>query len=141
MGERRSEEIAMSVEIWPHVWLGTFVDAQLEERCVVLCVHENPIVLTTPNSRGAWIPIMRGSMADMIRLDAAASFIESCISNGEDILVHCHHAVERSPLTIAWYLHTKQGMSLDAAYQLLWHHRPQVQDRRCWLIGEAAHVH
>jgi len=41
--------------------------------------------------------------------------------------------MERSPLTVVWYLHTYQDMSLDEAYKTVQTARPVAVDRRYWI--------
>lgn len=55
---------------------------------------------------------------------------------GGRVLVHCGAGMERSPLTIAWYLVKYHGdvfPDLDAAYDYIKRLRPIVQDRQSWL--------
>lgn len=109
-----------------------------------LCVHENgplytgqchfhPILVTKPNS-----PFDRsGALASIEALDAAAEVIHEKITNKENIVVHCMGGIERSPLTIAWYLVTKSKMfdTLQEAYDFLKTKRPVVSERLFWLPG------
>ena len=121
-------------EIVPGLSLGTFDAAQATISDFVICVHENPVVLTTPNGRGAWIPIMESEgRASHGRLAAVATLIDAELLAGRRVLVHCHHGVERSPLAVAWFLTTKHGMTIDSAYRLVMERHPRTQDRRRWL--------
>ena len=49
------------------------------------------------------------------------------------VLVHCEEGCERAPLTVAWFLTRRRGMTLDQAYDLLQSRRPIIRDRRRWL--------
>lgn len=49
------------------------------------------------------------------------------------IVVHCAMGMERSPLTVVWYLHTKLGKTLDEAYDIVMNARASVVDRRSWI--------
>ena len=49
------------------------------------------------------------------------------------IVVHCAMGMERSPLTVVWYLHTKLGKTLDEAYDIVMKARASVVDRRHWI--------
>ncbi len=52
------------------------------------------------------------------------------------VVVHCYLGLERSVLSVAWYLHTKMNMSLDEAYEVIREGRPVILDRRHWLEGK-----
>lgn len=49
------------------------------------------------------------------------------------VLVHCAYGIERSPLTVVWYLMRYHRMTLDQAYELVLERRPQAQYRGTWL--------
>jgi protein-tyrosine phosphatase len=89
-----------------------------------------------PEQRGMlmWLPILPpgGPPAERAMLDAAITHIDRLLGMGHKVLVHCGAGVERSPLTVAWYLREKSGMDWDQAYALLREKRPVVQDRREW---------
>jgi hypothetical protein len=66
-------------------------------------------------------------------LDSTAALIDAALALDQRILVHCEEGSERSPLVVAWFLHKRRGMSLEAAYNLIMGKRPIVRDRRKWL--------
>ena len=72
-------------------------------------------------------------VADPQKMDEAADWIHEQRSKGAQVLVHCAYGVERSPLTVVWYLMKYRGMSLNSAYALLMRQRQEVEDRRHWL--------
>jgi protein-tyrosine phosphatase len=73
-----------------------------------------------------------GVLAYRVRLDEAVKWIEENKSRHK--LVHCGAGIERSPLTVAWYMCRRRLVSdLDQAYACLIKQRPAVQDRRIWL--------
>lgn len=68
------------------------------------------------------------------KLDEACEIIEDHLLNQEPLLVHCYAGVERSPLTLAyWLVKSRRQPSLDEAYKFLKSKRPIVEDRRSWL--------
>jgi protein-tyrosine phosphatase len=74
--------------------------------------------------------------ASVSRLNDAAEIIDNVRGQGERVLVHCGGGMERSPLTVAWYLvkhHREEFPDLDAAYDYIKRLRPIVQDRQSWL--------
>ncbi|MEO7665743.1 MAG: dual specificity protein phosphatase [Dehalococcoidia bacterium] len=67
------------------------------------------------------------------KMDEAADWIHARLSKDEAVLVHCAYGIERSPLTIVWYLMRYQGMNLKHAYDLVQHRRPEAAYRGAWL--------
>lgn len=110
-----------------------------------VCVHEDgarydgqshylPILTTKPNSKLD----RSGGVASVEALDEAAEIIHQYVTKQVNILVHCVGGIERSPLTIAWYLVTKakQFDTLQEAYDFLKQKRPVVSERLFWLPTE-----
>lgn len=68
------------------------------------------------------------------KLDEACDVISDHVLNKETLLVHCWAGVERSPLTLAyWLVKTRRKSNLDEAYKHLKSVREIVEDRRNWL--------
>lgn len=67
-------------------------------------------------------------------LDEVAVAIDSHLQRGGRVVVHCGEGVERAPLVVAWWLHTRRGLTLDEAYQHVFHARRQACDRREWIV-------
>jgi hypothetical protein len=73
-----------------------------------------------------------GVLAYRVRLDNAVKWIQE--NKSRQMLVHCGAGIERSPLTVAWYMCRRRVVAdLDQAYTCLIKRRPAVQDRRMWL--------
>lgn len=113
---------------------GKFDGARL---CVHECVptykgqfHHIPILSKRPNST-----IDRnGALVSIEALGRAADLIEQYVTRGERLLVHCHGGVERSPLTLAWYLvRSLQFKTFIQAYEFIKEKRPVVSERLFWL--------
>jgi len=68
-------------------------------------------------------------------LDGLAALINKMITESDTakIVVHCAMGMERSPLTVVWYLHKYQGKTLDEAYQIVQSARESTVDRRSWI--------
>ena len=68
-------------------------------------------------------------------LDKLAALIHKALTDNDQTKVvgHCAMGMERSPLTVVWYLHTYQNKSLDDAYNMVQTARPIVVDRRVWI--------
>jgi protein-tyrosine phosphatase len=127
-------------EVVTNLWLGDLMDANAWGHAR-LNVLEGPVTYSTPHQHDTHIAILdlaKTPPAQPTWLDAAASHIGSyCIVGGNPLLVHCAAGIERSPLTIAWFLR-KSGRftTLNSAYSYLQGLRPVVADRREWLPEE-----
>ena len=80
------------------------------------------------------IPVLTSSShVHSTQLNKIACVINAILGQGKPLLVHCAAGVERSPLTVAWYLHKYQNVSMDGAYEIIKRLRPQIADRQQWL--------
>lgn len=68
-------------------------------------------------------------------LTTLAALINKVLTDSDDakVVVHCAMGMERSPLTVVWYLHTYQNKTIDEAYEMAMNARPVVCDRREWI--------
>ena len=68
-------------------------------------------------------------------LDGLAALMNKILteSDAAKIVVHCAMGMERSPLTVVWYLHKYQDKTLDEAYQIVEAARESTVDRRSWI--------
>lgn len=126
-----------------NLWLGGMQDAatfNAERLCVLEGVHIAPklteLIKTTKGYH--WIEILvdpdRGGIVCLKKLDDAANLISERLVRGAELLVHCGQGIERSPLTLAWWLRrTGQCSTLASAYVRLQKARPVVADRTEWL--------
>lgn len=122
------------------IYLGDMIAAgRFGEQC--LCVHEAGVNYEGPHyqvsileskPRLSWD--RTGALASIGKLEEASNIIENYFRRGENLLVHCHGGVERSPLTVAYWL-TTRGYLLDinTAYAFLKMQRPVVSPRLFWM--------
>lgn len=105
-----------------------------------ICVHHDsslvldyhmPILLTRPSDEDR----NKGAVANPKQLELLATIIDSCYESGEPLMIHCKGGIERSPLTLVYYLNQYIGYSLDEAYNFVKGKRPIVEDRRSWLTN------
>lgn len=135
----------MANQVLPNLLLGDWQDAlgAKSKGWDTLCVIE-----TLPEDRYKgmtyYVPILEHDeyslafvpiQARIHELDECAKIIDwYAEKDGSPLLVHCYAGIERSPLTLAWWLvKTKRRANLDGAYRFLKHVRPIVEDRRIWL--------
>jgi len=79
----------------------------------------------------------KGQDATMIRLDMLGEIIADHINNGEKVVVHCMAGIERSALTVAWFLKNHLMFNtLDKAYGHVKKIRPIVKRRDWWVEGD-----
>lgn len=70
-----------------------------------------------------------------VQLDAVAHVIQNHVDAGTKLLVHCSAGMERSPLALTWYMHTRAGLSLEEAFEFVKSKRPQAENRLEWIVG------
>jgi protein-tyrosine phosphatase len=115
-------------EIIDNLFVGSMADAKLGFDGLIISVLEEKSCDGPPDA--LCIPFMTEGVAALDRISAA---IDEALAGGRRVLVHCGAGSERAPCAIAWFLHRRREMALDAAYDLLKFKRPVVQDRRAWL--------
>ena len=72
------------------------------------------------------IPVYDASTSDLLSHSSTiVSYIATALIHGS-ILVHCQHGVSRSPTCVAFYLMSRQGMTLEAVMTLLKTKRPAI---------------
>ena len=123
-------------KILPYLWVGNLNDAfTAPEDFIILCVLETKYPLLP--KRAILQPILEmspnGPRVNMNGMEKACEIIDKVLNDGKNILVHCAAGVERSPLTIVWWLHTRMGQSLDVAYDFVKSKRPIVENRLIWI--------
>ncbi len=117
-------------EILPNLYLGDGRDLASFEGDVVYVREDIPL---RSRPEAAWIPFHRDGRADHAKLDQIAEVIEGLLRDGRRVFVHCGAGTKRSPLAVAWYLHRKNGMTIDEAYGFIQAKRPVVQRMDAWL--------
>ena len=69
-------------------------------------------------------------------LDVIAEVIHGLLENSDrKVVVHCFMGMERSVLSVVWYLHTYCDLSIDEAYNVVGNVRPIAIDHRNWALG------
>ena len=68
-------------------------------------------------------------------LTKLATLINKVLLKNDDtkVVVHCAMGMERSPLTVVWYLHRYHDKTIDEAYDMVQNARPVAIDRREWI--------
>ncbi len=131
------EHVELS-RIFDDLWIGDMVDGQSAKPTqAVLCVmwpgepgQSHPchrIVTTEPLADGRSVRVVPS------RMDEAARWIFEQRQAGRSVLVHCAFGVERSPLTVVWYLMRKHQLTLQEAYDVVCWCRPVAARRLHWL--------
>lgn len=122
-----------------NLYLGDYEVAKVfvGERICVYCdepeydgpFYHIPILFTRPKSQ-----LDRTAIASIAQLDAVSDLITSILDKSEKLLVHCMGGVERSPLTVAYWLQkTGRYQTVAEAYEFLKGIRPVVANRQSWL--------
>ena len=114
-------------EIIVNLFVGDLQDAAVFDGIIISVLPDVP---ESEPRRAIQIPFLANGRAT---LDSTAALIDAALGLGQRVLVHCEEGSERAPLTVAWFLTRRCGMTLDEAYGLLQAKRPIVRDRRKWL--------
>ena len=114
-------------EIIPHLYVGDLQDAQKFDGMIISVL---PDWLEAEPAHAVWMPFLKNGWAT---LESTAALIDHALRLDLPVLVHCEEGCERAPLTVAWFLHRRRGMTLDEAYSLMKRQRPIIEDRRHWL--------
>jgi len=114
-------------EIISYLFLGDLQDAGRLDGMIISVL---PDAIAAEPKRTIRLPFLANGRAS---LDSTSALIDAALRLRMPVLVHCEEGCERAPLTVAWFLKTRRGMSLDDAYALIRSRRPIVKDRRSWL--------
>ena len=107
------------------------VDEALELGCFVINVAGE-----IDNGADVKLPIEPGSGTVRKCLDEIVEHMRQATDGqGCEVVVHCAMGMERSVLSVVWYLHTDAGMTIDEAYDMVFAARPIAVDRRHWIDG------
>ena len=88
------------------------------------------------NGADVKLPIEPGSGTVRKCLDEIVEHMRQATDGqGCEVVVHCAMGMERSVLSVVWYLHTDAGMTIDEAYDMVFAARPIAVDRRHWIDG------
>jgi len=137
--EIRKDATGTVQRIMGTIYLGDAVAAETFDG-YKLCVHEDLWAGYTPTYH---VPILvrspptaldRDAEASTAALEYCAGLIEGHLDSAKRLLVHCHGGVERSPLTVAyWLVRVGRYQALAEAYRYLKGLRPVIADRTSWL--------
>ena len=82
------------------------------------------------------IPVEPGYGPEETRLtvEYVADLIDMVLRfENRKVVVHCAMGMERSVLSVVWYMHKYMGMGIDEAYEQIFMNRPIAADRRHWI--------
>ena len=92
--------------------------------------------IVSPSNLKIVVDPRRGAKEVRQSLDAISDAISEQLSSSErKVVVHCFMGMERSVLTVVWYLHTRLGLTIDEAYEQVGRVRPIAIDHRGWALG------
>src|SRR3989304_9295906 len=72
-----------------------------------------------------WIPVVDGYSPTLGQLKIGTCLMDSAISQGKKVYVHCKNGHARSPTLVAAYLIKYQGMNVEDAINLINEKRPE----------------
>jgi protein-tyrosine phosphatase len=125
-------------KIFPKLYLGGCVSASSALKDGISAVvnvtprHEVPCYFSDRNDVSYLrIPISDTKSADSLSMasvmaPAVFSFIENCISNDENVLIHCQMGAHRSASVACAYIMYKMNLSYEKAAQIIKTARPKA---------------
>ncbi len=119
-------------EILPNLWVGDLSNCAPASELGFkrICVLESPC----PYAGCEHYPILVGGVARASLLYAVAARLDELWTLHDlTLLVHCAAGIERSPLTLAWWMVKYGGFTLDVSYAWIKKQHPLAEDRRHWL--------
>ncbi|XP_061606274.1 dual specificity protein phosphatase 8 [Phyllopteryx taeniolatus] len=130
--EGETERPPLSI-ILPRLYLGAESDvtqdrlASLGISYVLSVSRCSPRPTFLPCSRYLRIPIDDSLWDDLLPwIPQALRFIDSAMSSGASVLVHCAAGISRSPALAVAYIMYSSGMDLDHAYRFVKERRPSI---------------
>jgi len=72
-----------------------------------------------------WIPVPDGYSPTVGQLEIGTCLMDTAISQGKKVFVHCRNGHARSPTLVAAYLIKHQGMNVEDAIKLINEKRPE----------------
>ncbi|XP_055079587.1 dual specificity protein phosphatase 8 [Periophthalmus magnuspinnatus] len=131
--------------ILPRLYLGAESDvtqeclASLDISYVLNVSRVSPQPSFLPFSRFLRVPIDDSLSDDLLPwIPQALTFIDTALSSGASVLVHCAAGISRSPaLTVAYIMH-RLGLDLDHAYRFVKERRPSISPNLNFL-GQLQH--
>lgn len=73
-----------------------------------------------------WIPIVDGYSPSVKQLEMGTCLMDTALSQGKRIFVHCRNGHSRSPTLVAAYLIKYQKMKVNEAIKLIKEKRPEI---------------
>lgn len=126
-------------EILPNLFLGNQQDAidfdqRYGEDGTIICVLEDK-----PQDepfRSYHIPVRTSSNHVHIeQLKHIAWFLDKLLEHEIPTLVHCAAGLERSPITVAYFLSLKHSISIEDAYRFIERKREGIIEHLEWLVS------
>jgi protein-tyrosine phosphatase len=134
----KSDEVFNAVEVVPGVWLGDARDAMdivaLEDNkisCVVNCAEKHTLTYEGYYPDGwSYLGLACDDAANYdilgIHLDEFVAFMDECVANKKNVLVHCVAGINRSATLLIAYMVRRCGMCLKDAIAVCHAKRPII---------------
>lgn len=126
-------------EIAPRVWVGDESAAAALRNAdgwTLICVRETDCKASSNVKHISLLRMDARGQASKESLNEIADAIDAARERG-NVLVHCWAGIERSPLSLVWWLCKREGYTVEGAYKHIQGLRPQVRDCLDWLSNGA----
>ncbi|KPV74954.1 uncharacterized protein RHOBADRAFT_53873, partial [Rhodotorula graminis WP1] len=127
-------------QVLPGLWIGDYTAASnhalLEEHgiaCVVSSMRQE--YTTAPGVSLHHVAVDDTDKTNLLEhVVPTADFIDSALTKGESVLVHCQAGVSRSTTLVAAYLMLKHGLNVEQALDKIRAVRPQVEPSEAFMM-------
>ncbi|GAA5833412.1 hypothetical protein JCM9279_001516 [Rhodotorula babjevae] len=127
-------------QVLPGLWIGDYTAASnhalLEEHgiaCVVSSMRQE--YTTAPGVSLHHVAVDDTDKTNLLEhVVSTADFIDTALTKGESVLVHCQAGVSRSTTLVAAYLMLKHGLNVEQALDKIRAVRPQVEPSEAFMM-------
>lgn len=134
-------KIKKCLEIIPNLWLGN-KQAATDKKMICETLHITCVVnLGAGHTQWEGVKYLRIGLKDEEKegallgcLEEACTWINEMLGKGERVMVHCSGMFHRSPSVVAAFLVAHRNVTLEQAWKIVRHQRPQANPNKAFAL-------